>query len=50
MWGMSWNDFIMDLAAIPDSGVTEKTNNKESEGDVVVAPEDEEAELRKLLG
>lgn len=39
----------MDLASIPDSGITEN-NNKESEGDVVVAPEDEEEELRKLLG
>lgn len=44
---MSWINFTMDLASIPD---TENTTIKQSEKEKYISPEDEAAELRKDLG
>ncbi|KEQ31183.1 hypothetical protein N180_02745 [Pedobacter antarcticus 4BY] len=44
---MSWINFIMDLASIPD---TSSATTKQSEQEKHISPEDEAAELRKDLG
>jgi len=46
MWGMSWMNFTMDLATIPNTD----TKPKSEEETIHVSPEDEAAELRKDLG
>ncbi|WP_133575169.1 hypothetical protein [Pedobacter metabolipauper] len=45
LWGMSWINFLMDLATIPSS----ESDSKKEDEDQVVSPEDEEKELRELL-
>jgi hypothetical protein len=42
---MSWANFMMDLATIPSSDIETKKDTDTQ----IVAPEDEEKELRELL-
>lgn len=47
MWGMSWANFLMDLATIPNIDTDTKSKSDE---EVHISPEDEAAQLRKDLG